>query len=205
MADFDQYMLSEYEYCDSNIKFIHEQRDRWIRYYIGLIGALQGIPIAVVTVLSVRGVKFDASYFRPFLCASSLLLYGIGVLVFMTCVYARCRTTEFTNELNRIRGLILAKSDEGIEKASSSVLPTETTISAYQVTGADFFRHLAVMFLLSLFVSVLIMTLLGSFTGPAILLASLGFFLSVACLLYVRRYILISFDKILQERLKEDT
>ncbi len=193
-------LQNEYDYCDTNIRFIHEQRDRWIRYYIGLIGALQGIPIAVVTVLSQNDVSLNKTYFALFVCSTSILLYAIGVLVLMTCVYARCRTTEFTNEINRLRRILLKNIGAVCPEASDSILPQRSKICAYQRKGADHFRHMTIIFIQSLFIPVVIIAYLKAVTTYVIIVGTIGFGLSVVILLMVRKKVLVDFDALQQVR-----
>ena len=196
-------LTTEYSHCETNIRIVHEQRDRWIRFYLGFVAAIQAIPLSILALQKEISLNVQDLSFWTFVSISSVFLYATGVLVLMICIYSRCRTVEYTNELNTLRFVIHSRLTEGGIITSGCKLPRDRCVEAYRTSGADFFRHLLITFIVSLFIPILIISLYQNLSTPSIVAATLGYILSISLLLAIRRKILVSFDKELQLRQQE--
>ena len=118
-----EFLLEEYKAAWEMVKYLSQQRDKWMKYYVTIVAAVflyisGALKLSYDKVLERDCRLYGESFFNvfekiiqnnPVISASIIflliLLFIIGIAVFITTLYWRKQSTEYYNALNEIRRL----------------------------------------------------------------------------------------------------
>jgi len=138
------FLLKEYETMFEMNKYMYEIHYRWVRFYWIMAAAV------FVSIYSVREKLInEIDTFKTVAVSLLVLLAVVGFCVFFLSLYARVRSVEFFNAVNRIRKFFKEGSQEWQD---IFFLPTEDQ-RLFRIGGLDFMSTVILILLNSVFIA----------------------------------------------------
>ena len=119
-----EFLRKEYEFLYDYMKYKYDERDRYIKFYIGALTA-----IGTIIGIAIKGSNWSVVFILAFLT----LIFSCFML--RKVVSQRAVVTEYKNHLNLVRGELL-KFLGGDEKIESIILST-AYVPFYKKSGGD--------------------------------------------------------------------
>ena len=118
-------MKNEYEFLSDYIKNKYDERDKYIKFFIGVLTAL-----AYVIGKSIEKQIWEAGLIF------SLLALIFSYFILMKILNQRIRATEYKNNLNMVRSRLWELSGKD-EKTKLAILPIEESVKYLEISGGD--------------------------------------------------------------------
>lgn len=168
-----EFLLEEYKAAWEMVRYLSQQRDKWMKYYFTIVAAVflyisGALKLSYDKVLERDCRLYGESFFNvfekiiqnsPVISASIIflliLLFIIGIAVFITTLYWRKQSTEYYNALNEIRRLF---KERDYDIYYYITLRTATK-KAFAKEGVDFYTSIIIGLINSIILILILVTI----------------------------------------------
>lgn len=133
-----EFLKNEYDFLSDYMKYKYDERDKYIKFYIGALTA-----VGAIIGHAINKDKWEV----VFILAAMTSIFSYFIL--MKLVSQRKVATEYKNHLNMVRGELLEVSGGGV-KIKSKILSTVADIKFYKKSGGDFSIMLIIIVILAI-------------------------------------------------------
>ena len=133
-----KFLENEYKFLSDYMKYKYDERDRYIKFYIGALTA-----VGAIIGYAIKG----CNWWVVFILAAMTFIFSY--FIFMKLVSQRKVATEYKNHLNMVRGELLEVSG-GDVKIKSIILSTVADVKFYKKSGGDFSIMLIIIVIIAI-------------------------------------------------------
>lgn len=174
-----EFLLEEYKAAWEMVKYLSQQRDKWMKYYFTIVAAIFSyIGFTLKTSYEkIPEINQNSSLYdilqqtvkNNILASISIiflliLLLIIGVLTFLATIYWRKQSTEYYNALNTFRNFFKTKN---LDVSDYIILRTDKK-EAFAKEGVDFYTSLMIGIVNIVILSLLIIVIVSYFVSSLI-------------------------------------